>query len=146
MQFDRFGPHAVLRLEPGEEVVSLLSEFVRREGVRGGFFIAFGAFSRVRLRYFDTESQQYRDNEVNQQVEVVSLMGNIACKEDGSPMLHVHAAVGDRQGKTYSGHLGEAIVRPTLELFLTRLDGELHRQKDPGTGLELLALGNRFAA
>ena len=144
MQFDRFGPHTVLRLQPGEEVVSLLKAFVGREEIRGGYFIAFGAFSRVRLRYFDPESKQYRDNEVSQQVEVVSMMGNIACKEDGSPMLHIHVAVGDRHGKTYSGHLGEGTVDPTLELFLTKLDGVLHRQKDSATGLELLSLGTRF--
>src|SRR5206468_1792551 len=101
---------------------------------------AFGAFSRVRLRYFDVQRKQYQDHTVDRQVEVVSLLGNIA-RAGGKPALHLHVSVGDDEQRTYSGHLGEGVVRPTLEIFLTKFDGELRREKDPSTGLPLLALG-----
>ena len=139
MEYQRFGNQYVLKLDPGEEVMSALVNFASSENIRGGYFMAFGAFSKVKLRYFDVQSDQYKDHELDQQVEVVSLMGNIALV-DGHPMIHMHTAVADGQNRTYSGHIGMGIVRPTLELFLTRLDGEIHRTKDPETGLELLDL------
>lgn len=139
MEYQKFGNQYVLKLAPDEEVMSTLVEFVSREVIRAGYFMAFGAFSKVRLRYFDMKSDQYKDHEVDQQVEVVSLMGNIAIAE-GKPMIHMHAAVADGQSRTFSGHIGEGYVSPTLEVFLTRLEGELRRTKDPDTGLELLDL------
>jgi predicted DNA-binding protein with PD1-like motif len=139
MEFARFGDRYVLRLETDEEVMATLVNFVQREEIRGGYFLAFGGFRRVRLRYFDVHSKQYRDHDVDRQVEVISLLGNIA-RVDGRPMIHMHTAVSDEQGRTDSGHIGEGVVRPTLEVFVTKLDGELRREKDPGTGLELLAL------
>ncbi len=139
MEFQRFGNQYVLKLDPDEEVMSALLGFAAREDIRAGYFVAFGAFSKVRLRYFDVQAKQYRDHEVDQQVEVVSLMGNIATAE-GRPMIHMHTAVADGQSRTYSGHIGSGYVRPTLEVFLTRLEGELRRTKDEATGLELLDL------
>jgi predicted DNA-binding protein with PD1-like motif len=139
MESVQFGDRYVLRLDPGEEIQAVLKAFVEREKIQGGYFIAFGAFARVRLQYFDVESKQYRDNPVERQVEVVSLMGNIAVGPRG-PILHVHGAFGDRDANTYSGHVAEGVVRPTLEVFLTKLGGELRREEDPATGLTLLSL------
>jgi uncharacterized protein len=139
MEFERFGDHYVLRLDPDEEVMATLLDFVGREDIRGGYFLAFGAFCRVRLRYYDVYDKQYSDHDLNQQVEVVSLLGNIA-RENGKPIIHMHAAVADGLSHTYSGHIGEAVVRPTLEVFLTKFDGEIHREPDPATGLTRLAL------
>ena len=59
----------MLRLDPGEEVMGMLLGFVEREEIQGGFFLGLGAFSRVRLRYFDVHRKQYQDNDVSQQVE-----------------------------------------------------------------------------
>jgi len=145
MRWERFGDHYVLRLETDEEAVSTLKAFVGEEEIRGGCFIGLGAFRRVRFRYFNAESKAYEDNAIERQVEVVSLMGNIAQGDDGSPRLHIHGAAGDREGRTFSGHLAEGIVRPTLELFLTQLSGRMRREKDPATGLELLSLGRSYA-
>lgn len=139
MQYTQAGDHYVLRLEPGEELVTVLSEFVARQGILGGYLLAFGAFSRVRLQYFEPERREYRDNPVDQQVEVVSLLGNIA-RKDGKPKLHLHGAFGDRNAKTYSGHVAEAFVNPTLEVFLTDLGRELRRERDARSGLDLLVL------
>ena len=37
-----------------------------------------------------------------------------------------------------AGHLGEAHVRPTLEVIITESPAHLHRVKDPVTGLALI--------
>jgi uncharacterized protein len=136
----RFGDHCVLRLFPGEEVVTVLTDYVRREEIHGGYLLGFGAFSDVSLRYFDMASKQYRSHTVAKQVEAISLLGNIARLPDGSPKLHLHASVADVDGKTNSGDLEQGHVQPTLEIFLTRFSGELRREHDAATGLDLLAL------
>lgn len=143
MEFAQLGRQYVLRLDPGEEVMATLLDFVGREKIGGGYFVAFGAFSRVRLCYFDVVARQYTAHDVDQQVEVVSLLGNVACA-DSRPIIHMHAAVSDAQSRTYSGHVGEGVVQPTLEVFLTTLEGEIRRARDPATGLELLALPRRL--
>ncbi len=139
MRYQRFGNQYVLRLMPGEEVMATLCDFVEREEIPGGYFVAFGAFERVCLQYFDIQQKQYHDNPIDRQVEVVSLMGNIAW-QDARPKLHIHGAFGDGQANTCSGHVASGIVRPTLEVFLTRFDGQVRREKDRETGLDLLAL------
>ncbi len=140
MQFQRFGTHYVIKLDPGEEVMASLRSFALHEDIRGAYFLAIGALSRVRLRYFDVAQKRYLDRELDEQVEVVSLLGSIARDGGGQPVLHVHVSVSDAQTRAHNGHLSEAVVRPTLEVFLTKLDGEIRRERDPETGLELLAL------
>lgn len=145
MEFEKFGEHYVLRLDPGEEVMATLLDFVDREDVRGGYFLAFGGFSRVQLDYFDVDAKRFKTNDVDQQVEVVSLLGNVA-RDHGKPIIHMHGAVSDAQSHTSSGHVASGTVRPTLEVFLTRFDGTINREKDPRTGLELLALPRKLGA
>lgn len=140
MEFAQFDAVYVIKLDRGEEVMAALRRFADSRGIRGAYFQAIGAFSRVRLRYFDARAKQYRDHQLDQQVEVVSLLGSVAHKDDGSATLHVHVTVADADSRTYSGHLSEATVWPTLEVFLSTLPEALRRRRDADTGLELLAL------
>jgi uncharacterized protein len=140
MEFDRCEDQYVLRLDSGEEAMGVLRGFAARAGLRGAYFQAIGAFSDVELRYFDVRENRYKSNRVNRQVEVVGLLGSIAW--DGEkPVLHVHLSVADDRARSYSGHLSRGIVRPTLEVFLTKFPKGLRRRKDAATGLELLAFG-----
>jgi uncharacterized protein len=138
MEFEQFGSQYVLRFDPGEEVMAVLRDFAARRDIRGGYFQGIGAFSRVQLRYFDVRENRYKPNDLDEQVEVVSLLGSIA-RDGDTPVLHVHVSVADAQARSHSGHLSAGVVRPTLELFLTGFPKPLRRRKDPATGLELLA-------
>ncbi len=126
----------VLVFQTGEEVLSTLKEFAAREKLAGANFSAIGGFSRATLAFFDLAAKEYRPIPVGEQVEVVSLAGNIA--EVGDDLkVHAHALVSRSDGSALGGHLLEGHVRPTLELFLTEA-GELRREKDEETGLPLL--------
>jgi len=138
MEFEQYGSQYVMRLDPGEEVMAVLRDFAARWDIRDGCFQGIGAFSRVQLRYFDVRENRYKPNDLDEQVEVGSLLGSIA-RDRTTPVLHVHASVADAQARSHSGHLSAGVVRPTLELFLTAFSKPLRRQKDPATGLELLA-------
>ena len=89
--------------------------------------------------YFDWSAKDYKRIPVDEQVEVLSLLGDVALA-DGKPTLHIHAVLGRRDGSVVGGHLLEGHVRPTLEVILTRPPVHLRKKKDPETGLALIAL------
>jgi len=127
----------VLVLETGDEAASGLLEYVRSERIGAATISAIGAFSEVVLGYFDVERKEYARIPVREQVEVLTLMGDVAL-EGAEPRVHVHVVVGRRDGSAYGGHLLEARVRPTLEVVLTEVPGHLQRVMDPQSGLPLI--------
>lgn len=122
----------------GDEVMSLLQQFAAEHKPRSARFTAIGAFRDVVLAYFDWDTKKYQDIPVSEQVEVLSLAGDIAWKADGTPVVHAHVVVGLRDGTTRGGHLKAAHVRPTLELILTESPRHLERRHDPESGLSLI--------
>src|SRR6185437_181837 len=71
------------------------------------------------------------------QVEVASLIGDVALSPEGKPALHIHVVLGRRNGSALAGHLAEAHVRPTLEVILTESPAYLTKAHDPESGLAL---------
>lgn len=125
-------------LETGEEVIQCLQDFASAERIFAAQITAIGAFSDLVLQYFDWDKKEYVPLPVREQVEVASLMGDIAESPDGKPAIHVHLVVGKRDGAALAGHLGEAHVRPTLEIIVTESPTHLRKVKDPETGLALI--------
>jgi uncharacterized protein len=128
----------VVVLDTGDEVMSCLQSFIQAERIRAAQMTAIGAFKSLVLKYFDWESKRYLSNEVDEQVEVASLIGDVAIGPSGDPVVHVHLVVGRRDGTALAGHLGSAIVRPTLEVVVTESPAHLQKVRDPVTGLALI--------
>ncbi|TFZ01388.1 PPC domain-containing DNA-binding protein [Ramlibacter rhizophilus] len=124
--------------EAGDEVVSTLERFAAERSLTSSRISAIGAFERATLGYFDWEKKDYQRIEVDEQVEVLSLLGDIALEGD-QPKIHLHAVLGRRDGSCVGGHLLEARVRPTLELLLVESPGYLARRHDPVSGLALIS-------
>jgi predicted DNA-binding protein with PD1-like motif len=129
----------VLVLETGEEAVGSIQGFARHHGVGAAQITAIGAFSDAVLGFFDWETKEYRKIPVREQVEVVSLLGDVAIGPDGKPALHAHVMLGRSDGSALGGHLMEAHVRPTLEVVITQSPKHLHKRKDEESGLALIA-------
>ncbi len=124
-------------LDTGDEVIGELGKFVREQEVEAASLTAIGAFSRAVLGYFQWETKQYKKIPVGEQVEVLSLLGDVAVGDQG-PTLHLHAVLGKADGSVVGGHLIEAFVRPTLEVILIQPPSYLRKRKDPETGLALI--------
>jgi predicted DNA-binding protein with PD1-like motif len=122
----------------GEEVLSSLNDFLKRENVHAAQLTAIGALSELVLMYFDWEKKEYQKRPVKEQVEVASLIGDVAEGPDGAATLHIHIVVGTRDGSAKAGHLGEARGRPTLEVIVTESPAHLRKVKDGETGLALI--------
>lgn len=125
-------------LETGEAVMESLQRFAEAERLTAAQITGIGAFSEAGLRYFDWERKEYLPIPVKEQVEVASLIGDVAVSPDGKPALHVHLVLGRRDGTALAGHLAEARVRPTLELIVTESPAHLRKALDPESGLALI--------
>ena len=133
------GPEAAyaIVLASGDEAMQCLGRWVREHKIGAGSLTAIGAFERAVLGYFDWAKKDYKRIPVEEQVEVLSLIGDVALS-DGKPTLHLHAVLGKSDGSTVGGHLLEGHVRPTLEVTLTQPPSYLRKKKDPETGLALI--------
>ena len=128
-----------LVFDKNDEVVEELTAFAKQENLPAGHFTAIGAFSDVTLGYFDRERKDYVRIPLGEQVEVLSLVGDIA-RQDGEPKIHAHVVVGKRDGTAHGGHLLDGRVWPTLELILEESPRELARRSDRESGLALIDL------
>ena len=132
-----FGQHRHLVVfDPGEEVVAGLKAFGRDRSLVGASFQAIGAFERSTIAYFDLATKRYEEHPVEEQVEVASLIGNLAWFDD-EVRCHAHVVLGRRDASALAGHLIAGYVRPTLEVMLVATEVRLERRLDPATGLPL---------
>jgi predicted DNA-binding protein with PD1-like motif len=128
-----------LIFETGDEAMAGLKQFAETMKLGATQITAIGAFRDVTLGYFDWEKKAYQKIPVNEQVEVLSMIGDVA-QQDGKPKVHVHVVVGRSDGSTRGGHLMEGHVRPTLEVILTESPQHLKKEHDEESGLALIRL------
>jgi predicted DNA-binding protein with PD1-like motif len=130
----------VLVLQTGDEAAGALTEFAQTQQLRASHFTAIGAFSSLVVAYFDWATKAYVSIGIAEQVEVLSLIGDVTIDGD-HPKLHAHVVVGKRDGSAHGGHLMKAIVRPTLEVVLTETPAFLRRRWDQESQLALIDPG-----
>lgn len=120
-----------------DEVIAGLTAFAHENHLEASHFTAIGAFRCARIGFFDRGRKAYKQIPVDEQVEVLSLIGDITTGDKG-PKLHAHVVLGRADGSTCGGHLLEAYVWPTLEVILTESPRYLRRHTDDETGLALI--------
>jgi len=134
---DANGRSAVLVFEHGDNVMPLLKRWCADQQISSAHFTAIGAFESVTVAWFNWETKQYQQIPVDEQVEVLSLVGDVA-RNDGEPAVHGHIVVGRHDGSTRGGHFVDAVVRPTLELVVQETPAYLAKRHDPESGLALI--------
>jgi len=129
----------VVVCDPGDEAVSALTQFARSERLEAAHVTAVGAFEHATVGWFDRAARDYRRIPVDEQCELLSLIGDVAEGQDG-PILHVHAVLGLSDGTTRGGHLLEGRVFPTLEAVVTETPARLRKVLRPDIGIALIDL------
>ena len=124
-------------LATGDEAIRALTGFATEHRLKATQFTAIGAFSRVVVAYFDWATKEYKNLPIDEQVEVLSLVGDISL-EDDAPKVHAHVVLGKADATAHGGHLIEGHVRPTLEVVLTEAPRHLRRRFDRASGLNLI--------
>jgi predicted DNA-binding protein with PD1-like motif len=124
----------------GDEILQGLTDLVRAEEVTAAALTAVGAVREATLGWYDLDRQEYRHIPVQEQAEVLSLLGDVAVGPDGKPTVHAHAVLGLSDGSTRGGHLLSGTVRPTLEVTLMESPARLAKTYRPELGLSLIDL------
>ena len=129
----------VVVCDPGDEAVSALAQFARAEDLEAAQITGVGAFEHATVGWFDRAARDYRRIPVDEQCEVLSLVGDVAEGQDG-PIVHVHVVLGLSDGTTRGGHLLEGQVFPTLEVIVTETPARLRKVMRPDIGIALIDL------
>ena len=129
----------VVVCDPGDEAVAALTQFARAEDLEAASIAAVGAFEHAVVGWFDRAAKDYRRIRVDEQCEVLSLLGDVAEGQDG-PILHMHTVLGLSDGTTRGGHLLEGKVFPTLEAVVTETPAQLRKVMRPDIGIALIDL------
>jgi predicted DNA-binding protein with PD1-like motif len=129
----------VVVCDPGDEAVDALTQFARAERLEAAQLTAVGGFERATVGWFDRAAKQFRPIPVDEQCEVLSLIGDVAEGQQG-PSLNLHVVLGLSDGTTRGGHLIEGRVFPTLEIIVTEAPAELRKVMRPDIGVALIDL------
>jgi len=127
-----------LVFEPRAEIMSTLTDFILRNQLQSVHFTALGACSDAVVGYYDPARRDYRRTPYQQQMEIVSLVGD-AAPSNGSAGLHAHIGLAFADGSMHGGHLFAAHAWPTLEMFLVASPTSVTRKHDAALNLDLLA-------
>lgn len=119
--------------------MSTLAAFAADEGITAAEVSGIGAFQTATVGFYHPDRKDYDRIPITSHTEVLSLLGNLSLKDD-APWVHLHATLGGVDTAAIGGHLFDAIVGPTLELFVREEPGELRRLQDDEIGLALLDL------
>jgi len=121
----------------GDEALSGLTDFAIRYKIKDAHFTAIGAVSSATVAWLDLPKKTYQRIPVSEQVEVLSMIGDIAIFND-NPVVHTHVVFGKSDGSTIGGHAFELNVNPTLEVFVTVNDVPLKKRPDDASGMKLI--------
>jgi len=121
----------------GDELLSGLTDFCIQYKVGAAHFTGIGAISGATVGWLDLPAKAYHPIHVDEQVEVLSMMGDVATF-NGKPVVHAHLVMGKHDGSTVGGHLWEAHVNPTLEVFVSVDPVPLKKKPDDASGMKLI--------
>lgn len=125
------------RLPYGGDILTSLTDFVKRKGIKKGQVQVIGAVQRAVVGFYDQATRKYSSLAFDKPLEILSVTGNISLK-DGQPFIHAHIALSDGEGKSFGGHLMEGTIVFAGEYIIREFQGdELVRAYDDQTGLAL---------
>ena len=143
MHYADFSRGFVLKFEPDEKFHETLLKFFEQKRFPSAFYQGIGALKHVDIGAFDTMKNSYDHIPLEGEFELITAMGNISLV-DGKPFAHTHVCLGNHKGHTYSGHLFEATISITAEIFLIPIDIALLRKDDPNLRFKGLDLPHHF--
>ena len=132
------GVYVLLLLE-GERLIESVTKFCSEKSITAATFNAIGAIKEVELGFYNLQTKSYTWKKAETELEIDNVTGNVAVL-DGELVVHAHATVSDSEMHAFGGHLKEATVGASCEVFLQPLLGKLERKYDEKTGLKLIKL------
>ena len=131
-----------LRLQPGDDMVQSLNNFVKQENLKSAFILTcVGSLKQAIVRLANADRNRKDEFiSVNEPVEIVSLVGTLSLSG-----MHLHVSLADGKGKVIGGHLmaNNSVVHTTVEIVIgSCAEINFGREFDPKTGYKELAVSN----
>ncbi|MBR1712342.1 MAG: DUF296 domain-containing protein [Alloprevotella sp.] len=138
MEYRKIGDNYYVRMDRGDEIVSILLGICERESIPSAVFSGIGGCQRAELQVFIPEAGSFETERLEGMLELVSLNGNVVRDETGQLFHHTHAMFSFKEGGRHSmagGHLKATTVLYTAEIELRpTIGGAIGRKSDPETG------------
>ena len=134
--YKKSGYRFIVSLDNHVEIFSALTAFCRDMGIKSGSISGIGALNGMTLRFFDPSTKKYVDKELNEQMEIANLSGNVSTLE-GEVYLHLHIVAGRRDYPALAGHLLSATLNGAGEFFVEDHGTVAERVHDPELGLNV---------
>jgi predicted DNA-binding protein with PD1-like motif len=138
MIWKKSGNLIMIRFEDGEKFFEKLKEVIKETKIGGSIIVScVGQLKDVEIAYYSKEERKYYTKILKEVFEVLNMSGNISFY-DNEIVIHAHVTLGNKNFSCIGGHLNEAIVNSTLELFLIETPVKLEKIVDKNTGLKIL--------
>ncbi len=106
-----------LILGRGEEIISTISSWAKKEGIEGGTVVGIGGVSEAELGAYELKSSQYLRKKFSGEYELASFVGNI--NKEG---VHAHAVISSHDYAAISGHMFSGKISLVGEFFVTKTE------------------------
>ncbi|WP_290923482.1 PPC domain-containing DNA-binding protein [Halodesulfovibrio sp.] len=137
MEYLRYDSRLLIRLDPGDEVVSALTEICTKEEIPLGIISGIGAVNKATVGLFNPVTKEYFSTTLEKDFEITNLTGNVS-QMNNEVYLHLHATLADIEHNAFGGHLNAATVSATAEIWIDIVDGFVDREFSETIGLNLL--------
>lgn len=127
----------MLILERGENVLDSLTQCATAAQLQGGMISGLGAIEDPELGYFDLKKSTFVRRRFAGMFEVLAVSGNFS-RDRKELTTHVHVSLGRSNFRVIGGHLLDAKVAITIELFIVPLGEMPVRTMNPELGLRLI--------
>ncbi len=134
MDYKKFDNLIAVRLDKGDSTMSSLLFVAKKENLTLASIQGIGATDDFEVGVFDLEKSEYDRIRYTGNHEINSLVGNLTTK-DGEPYLHLHITATGKDGKVVGGHLFDAKISLTAEIFLITANGKAERKFDSTLGI-----------
>ncbi len=125
-------------LDRDQAVIETLTKLASQHGILGGTITGIGALKDPELGFYELHKRDYiRKTFRNEDFELLALNGNISWR-DGAPYIHVHTALGRADFSVIGGHLFEARVAVTAEIYVTTFGIMPERKLQSDLGLQTI--------
>ena len=121
-----------VNMKKGDEIMSGLTEFAEKYHIRNAHFTGLGAINKGLFGWSEGEGGRgQRRIDLNQEAEIVSLVGSIAVDNQGRSNVHAHGSVAYSDGSIHGGHWWEAYVSIVAEVYVTEEESAPAPAKQP---------------
>lgn len=118
MEWTKSGDDLLVRIDPGEEIHSSLQKLADEVGFNAAAITSgIGRTCENIYGYMNNDGVYIKRN-LEPPSELVSLSGNIARTQDGTPFTHIHCCWTEDDNTVHAGHMFSCTVAVVAEIHL----------------------------